>query len=112
VAEEGGLGEDLDVQERRRRLEGDGGQFVEPVQAAGRMDVPQRDGEDQSPEHRRQPSPEPRQVAGRPPADDMIAGVDGLQERRQVTRGPRLLGRRDQHEGKMGVGQPQGQRAA
>jgi hypothetical protein len=112
VAEEGGLGEDLEVQERRRRLEGDGGQLVEPVQSAGGVDVSQRDGEDQSPGQRRQPSPELRPAPGRPPAVDMIAGVDGLQEWRQVARGPRLLGRRDQHEGEMGVDQAEGQRAS
>jgi hypothetical protein len=48
VAEEGRLGEDLEVQERRRRLEGDRGQLVEPVQAARGVDIPQWDGEHQA----------------------------------------------------------------
>jgi hypothetical protein len=41
----------------------------------------------------------------------VITLVDGLEERLQVSLGPRLLGRRDEHEGKMSTGQAQGERA-
>ncbi len=94
----------------RGRLEGDRGQLVEPVQLAGRMDVPQRHGEDQPPAHGRQPRPNSFPGPGRPPADDVIAVVDGLQQRLQVALGPRLLGRRDQDEGKLGTVQTEAQR--
>ena len=41
-------------------------------------------------------------AAGRPAADDVVAVVDGLQERFEVGLGPRLLGGRDQHERQAG----------
>jgi hypothetical protein len=75
------------------------------------VDVLQRDGEHQAPGHRRQPSREPLPAPGRPTADDVIAVVDGLQERLEMILGPRLLGRRDQDEREMGAFQAEGQRA-
>jgi hypothetical protein len=110
VPEEGRLGEDFQVQQRRRRLEGDGRQLLEPVQAAGGMDVAQRDREHQPPGDRRHPSPATFPAPDGPTANDVIAMVDGLQERHRVIRGPRLLGRRDQDEREMGALQAAGQR--
>jgi hypothetical protein len=49
VAEERRLGEDLDIQERRGRLQGDRRQLLEPMQPTGGVDVEERDGEDQPP---------------------------------------------------------------
>jgi hypothetical protein len=109
VTEEGRLGEDLEVQERRRRLEGDGRQLLEAVQAARRVDVAQRDGEHQPPGHRREPTPQALPALDRPAADDMIAVIDGLEERLQMLRGPRLRGRRDQDEREMGVAKADGE---
>jgi hypothetical protein len=110
VPEEGRLGQELEVQERRRRLEGDGRQLLQPVQAAGGVDIAQRDREHQPPGQRCQPSPATIPAPGGPTADDVIAVVDGLQERLQVGRGPRLLGRRDQDERELGAGQADGER--
>ena len=39
VAEKGRLGQDLDVEERRRRLKRDGRQLLEPMEPARRVDV-------------------------------------------------------------------------
>jgi hypothetical protein len=99
VAEEGRLGEDLDVEEVGRRLERDRRQLVEPVQAAGRVDVDDRHGEDETP---RQARDLPSQSGERPDAaaaDDVVAVVERLQEGPEVRVGPRLLRRRDQDDG-------------
>ncbi len=100
VAEEGRLGEDLDVEEVGRRLERDRRQLVEPVQAAGRVDV-------ERPARRRRDAT----ATGRPAG---AGGRAGPTRRRPTTWsqwssavrsgprcavGPRLLGRRDQDDG-------------
>jgi hypothetical protein len=105
VAEEGRLGEDVEVQERRGRLKGNRGQLLEPVQAAGRVDVAQGDGEHQLPGQRFQPSFAALPARGWPAPDHVIAVIDGLQERIQMGLGPRLLSRRDQNQRQMGAGQ-------
>jgi hypothetical protein len=110
VAEEGRLGEDLDIQERRRGLECDRCQLVESMQPAGGVDVAQRDGEHQAPRPRRQPSPAALPAPGRPSADDVIAVVNRLQERIQMGLGQGLRGRRDQHQRPLRAGQAAGQR--
>jgi hypothetical protein len=58
LAEERPLGQDLDLEEIRRRLEWDRGQGLAAVQPAGRMHVANRHGEDQSPQERRDPTTE------------------------------------------------------
>ena len=100
VAEEGRLGKDLEVQEATSRLRAGSPPASRPVQLAGRMDVAQRDGEDQPPG---QAAPATAGAlsapTGRPPADDVVAVVDRLPAAAPDGLGPGLLGRRDQHEG-------------
>jgi hypothetical protein len=110
VAEEGRLGKDLEVHERRRRLKGNRRQLLEPVQVAGRVDVAQGDGEDQSPGQRSQPSFVRVPASDWPAPHDVIAMIDGLQERLQMSLGPRLLGRRDQNKRKPSASQTLAQR--
>jgi hypothetical protein len=86
-------------------LQGDGRKFLEPVQAAGGVGVAQRDGEDQSPGQRRQPSQQAPLALGRPSTDGVIAMIDGLEERLQVGLDPRLLSGRDQDQRETGAGQ-------
>jgi hypothetical protein len=109
MAEIGRLGEDLDVEERRRRLQRDLGQLLEPVQAAGGMDVAQRDREDQAAGPGRQPTRPTCPALRGPAADDVVAVVDRLEQGLQMGLGPRLLGRRHQDEREVGAGQADGQ---
>jgi hypothetical protein len=102
VAEEGRLGEDLDVEEVGRRLERDRRQLVEPVQAAGRVDVEDRHGEDQPPRQAGDAAEQAGDQPGAAAADDVVAMVERRQERPEVGVGPRLLGRRDQDDGGRG----------
>jgi hypothetical protein len=110
MAEERRLGEDLDVQERGGRLQGDRQQLLATMEPARGVDVEQRHGEDQPARQHGQPAPACLPTAGRPAADDMVAVVDRLQERFQVRRGPRLFCRRHQHEGEPGALQAARQR--
>jgi hypothetical protein len=79
VAEERRLGQDLDVEELRRRLQRDRRQRLAAVEPGRRVDVGDRHREDDAPGPATQP---PRQAAGprdAPTADDVVAGVDRLQ---------------------------------
>jgi hypothetical protein len=105
VPQEVRLGQDLSVDEGRRRFERDGGQLVEPVQPTGGVDVGQRDRQDETPWQRTQPGL-PR-IAGRhaPAAHDVISVLNGFQERFQVRRRPGFDGRRNEHERQRGARQ-------
>jgi hypothetical protein len=105
VAEERRLGQDLDVEELRRRLERDRRQRLEPVEPGRRVDVGHRHREDHVPGPVAQPAPHAAEPRGRPAADDVVAGVDGLQERVQVGVGPGLRRRGHQHQGQRRPGQ-------
>jgi hypothetical protein len=78
VAEEGRLGEDLDVEEVGRRLEGDRRQFVEPVQPAGRVDVDDRHGEDETPRQAGDLPSQSGERADAAAADNVVAVVERL----------------------------------
>jgi hypothetical protein len=56
LAEEGGLGHDLDVQERGDRLERDRRQLLDAMSPDRRMDVAHRDGEHEPPGQALQPA--------------------------------------------------------
>lgn len=94
VAEEGRLGQPLDVGEIRGRLDRDGGQDLAPVEPAGRVDIDDGDGEQQPPGEHDEPA------ARRPTADDVVGPVDRLQERGEVGGGPAVDGRRDEDQGR------------
>ena len=98
VPEEGRLGQDLQVQERRGRLQRDRLQRLQTVKPARRVDIEQRDGEHQAPRHRGEPSLPDLAGTGGTMSHDMVGVVDCLEERFQVRRGPRLLGSGHQHE--------------
>ncbi|HZW33020.1 MAG TPA: hypothetical protein VFF52_20055 [Isosphaeraceae bacterium] len=110
VPEERRLGEDLDIQERGRRLQGDRGQLLAAMEPAGGVDIQQRNAEDQPARQHRQPAPRRLPAAGRPAADDMVAVVDGLQQGFQVSWSPRLPGGRHQDQGKARALQALGER--
>jgi hypothetical protein len=81
MAQEGRLGQDLDVEEGRNRLERDRCQLLAPVQPAGGVDVVDRDREDEPPGEPADPAADLREPSYPPPADDVVAMVDRLQER-------------------------------
>jgi len=105
VAEERRLGQDLDVEELRRRLERDRPELVEPVQPAGGVDVFNRDREDQAPGEAGEPASQPGERTRPASADDMVAAVDRLEQGPEVLGGPRLVGRG--HEDERGRGAPE-----
>lgn len=74
------------------------------------MDVAEWDGEDDPPRPGRQPTEQAATRRDGAPADDVVAVVDGLEERFQMGLGPRLIGRRDEDERQVGSLQadPQG----
>jgi len=63
------------------------------------MDVKNGNREDQTLSQTADPACHPAPGPDRPPADDMIASVDGFEEGLEMSRRPWLDGRRDQHEG-------------
>jgi len=62
VAEERGLGEDLDIEELGDRLQRDRHQFLESMEPTGGMGIEHRNGEDRLPEEPRQPASPLREV--------------------------------------------------
>jgi hypothetical protein len=99
MAQESGLGKDLGIHERRRRLKRYGRQLLGTVKLARRVDVDQRNREDQPARQTADPPHHPGPGPRRPPAHDVIAKVDRLQQGLKMRGGPGLGGRRDQHEG-------------
>jgi hypothetical protein len=100
VAQERGLGQDLDVQERRGGLEGDRRQLLAPVELAWRVDVEDRDREDHPAREAADPPDNPAREPQYPPARDVVAEIDRREQRLEVRGRPWLDGRRDQHEGR------------
>jgi len=98
MPEKGRFRQDFGVEKRRRGLERNGRELVEPMEPAWRMHVAQRHVEDQPPQKR---SPEADPAAAAPvgaTADHVVTVVDGLQERLQVLHGPGLERRGYEHE--------------
>jgi hypothetical protein len=88
VSEERRLRQDFGVEERGARLKRDGQQLLQPMEPARRVDVVQRNGEDHSPHQSGQPACRGGTARRGAPADGVVALVDGLQQRIQVTCGP------------------------
>jgi hypothetical protein len=106
VAEERGLGQDLDVEELADRLERDRLELLEPVQPAGRVDVDDRHGEQEPPEQPAGPPPDPRGERGPARADDVVAQVDRLEERVEVLGLPRFERRGHEHQRERRLAEP------
>jgi hypothetical protein len=98
VAEERRLGEDLDVRERRTRLERDRPEFFGPVELAGGIHVEDRDREDDAAGEAREPAADFREGGGRPPAVHVVGLVDRLEQPFEMRRGGRLGGGAEQDE--------------
>jgi hypothetical protein len=99
VPQEGGLGQDLDVDARRRRLESDRLQLVAAVQPARRVHIPDRDREDEPPGQPRQPVEWAPPAADWSPPDDVVAAINRLQERFEMGRRPGRTRGRHEDEG-------------
>jgi hypothetical protein len=76
VAEEGRLGQDLDVEELRDRLERDPRELIEAVEPAGRVNVDDGHGEEDFPGEPARPAPGTLDQRTRAPADGVVALVD------------------------------------
>src|SRR5262249_6157972 len=98
LAEERRLGEDLDVDELRDRLERDLRERLEPVEPAGRMDVDDGNREDDPPGDPFGPAPGALGEWNLPPADHVVALVDRREQRVEVRGGPWFTGRGDEDE--------------
>jgi hypothetical protein len=106
VAEEGCLRQDLDIKERRSRLERDGLELLAAMKAAGRVDILDRDRKDQPPGEPDDPahqSGEPAILAG---TEHMVAAVDRIEQGIEVGRAPGLEGVGDDHQGRNGLLEP------
>jgi hypothetical protein len=110
LAEERRLGQDLDIQERRGRLQRDGLQLLAPMEPARRVDVVDRHREDHPPGEPAEPAPEAHGRPVLPPADDVIAMIDRVQQRIEMGGGPGLARRGHEHERGDGPLEPQGER--
>jgi hypothetical protein len=84
------LGEDLGVEERRRRLEGKDRQFLEPMEPARRMNIENREGENQTPRKRGKPALDIPPATSRAFADDVVGLVNRHKEGIQMRARPRL----------------------
>jgi len=98
VAEERRLGEDLDVHERRTRLERDRAELLGPVELEGGIHVEDRDREHDPAEQARQPAADFTERGGRPPPIDVVGLVDRREQLLEVRRGGRLVGRAQQDD--------------
>ena len=98
VAQERRLGQQLHVEEGGPRLERDRPQRLEPVDRGGRVGVFDRHGEQQPPGPGAQPPRQARRAGCGAAAEGVVAAVDLLEERVEVGAGPRLDGRRHQHQ--------------
>jgi len=98
MAEERGLGEDLDVEELRRRLKGHGRQLFKPVEPTGGVDIQHRHREEDLPRESRKPSSDPTWNRSASSSQNHVAMVDCLEQRVEMCLGPAFFGRRDQRE--------------
>jgi hypothetical protein len=102
--EEGRLGEDLHVDQPRRRLERDGLELLAAMHPQWREDV--GDGDREQPSVRNHAKP-PRQTAQQgtvPAADDMVAAVNGFEQRIEMTGRPGSACGCQQHDRLVTVG--------
>ncbi|MBV8487410.1 MAG: hypothetical protein JO161_03955 [Planctomycetaceae bacterium] len=82
MPQEGGFGQHLDVQERRPGLRRDGRELLDPMKLAGRVHIEYGNRENQASRQASGPAQETRDDSDGPLAQDMIAGVDGLEQRK------------------------------
>jgi hypothetical protein len=92
VTEERRLGEDLDVHERRTRLERDRAELFGPVNLARGVHVEDRNREHKASDQARQPAAGLYQRFRRSPAEDVVGVVDRFQQSLEMRRGGRLHG--------------------
>jgi hypothetical protein len=104
LAEVRRLGQDLDVEERGDRLERDRPELLATMEAAGRMDVVDGYGEDQLPGEPAEPAAKPLQPSDPACADDVVAMIDGFEQRIEVLRGPGRACRRHEDDRHLGPG--------
>ena len=98
VAEKGRLGEHLDIEEIRAGLER---HFPKPLRAlepAGGVDVDRRRREHPAPRRAREEAPRARPPGRRSASQHVIASIDRLQQRIEMTGGPALPSPRDQRQ--------------
>lgn len=98
VAEERRLGEDLQTQERRARLERDALQFLAAVKLDRREDVAHRHAEQEPPARRAQPAGQTPAKAHGASAEHVVALVDGLEQGIEMGPRPDLVRERDESE--------------
>lgn len=103
MAEERGLGQELDVEEGRGRAERDGSELLAAVDLAGRVDIEHRDREDQFARQAADPAEDPPRESQGPPARDVVGEVDRREQRCEMCGRPRLEGGRDQDERSYGL---------
>src|SRR5262245_88582 len=102
VAQKCRLRQNLGVEERRLGLEGYGQELLESMEAAWRMHIVERNGEDQSPEESREEARKAASARIRTPANDMVTLVYCLEKWVQMIRGFNLRGGRDEHQWQAG----------
>jgi hypothetical protein len=112
LAEEGGLGQDLNVEEGRGRLQGDRLQLLAAMEPGRRVDVLDRHGEDPLPGEPSEPAPEPTERPLLARADDVVAMIDRRQQGIEMGGSPRRARARDQDQGGVRPRHSQPQRVA
>ncbi|MGO9601084.1 MAG: hypothetical protein ACLP7Q_24150 [Isosphaeraceae bacterium] len=100
MPQEGGLGQHLDVLERRPGLHRDGRELLGPVKLAGRVHIEYGNRENQASRQAAGPPQETRNDSDGPLAQDMVAGVDRLDQGEKVLRPVAPGGRRDEYKRK------------
>jgi hypothetical protein len=98
VTEEGGFGQNLDVDELGGRLKRDRLEPLAPMQPTGRVEIGDRDREQVSERGVLEPAIPPLRSSDRAAADRVVGLVDRLQKRPQVGIGPRLECRGHEHQ--------------
>jgi hypothetical protein len=103
VSQESRLCQDLCLHERRLRLEWYGQKLFKSMKPAWRVNVVERNGENHSPENPAEPAQGSATVLHGAASDDVVAQVDGFEQRFQVSGGPRLFRRGDQYKWQPGI---------
>jgi hypothetical protein len=97
-----GLGDDLRVQKRRCGLKGYRQELVQPMEPARRMDIAQRDGEDQASRQQAGQAPPVSPPPLRPAADHMVTLIDRFQKGPEMLLRPALFRRGHEHQRQRG----------
>jgi hypothetical protein len=105
LAQERRLGEELDVRERRARLQRDGRKRFTTMEPARRMNIRHGNSENQLRNAILDPAPNPPEAGFRTITDDVVGLVDRLQERIQMRAGPAFRRGGHEHNGKRAVTQ-------